>query len=659
MRFKSGQGRTVSCDIETDDLDATRIWVICAKDVHTGESWTFRLPDQLENERRRFYEFARDVGVWVFHNGLDFDVPVIHRLLLGHEGSELVPFRKVLDTLVLSRLVNYSIDGGHSLDAWGKRLNLYKGDFKDFKNGLTVKMVEYCRNDVDITTKLYWQFSNYLNDSQWAKSIECEHDTQIALTEARETGFPFDLAKATNLLSSVKQHMAMLEDEIQEAFPPVLEEVKSYKYREYVKTGEPVKIVQEAMDTYPRWEITDGKLVCYDYKKFNPGSPKDRIERLWESGWKPFDRTKTHQQFLRLKPGDYYSKTCPVLTEELYEEKKKHLEFYGWKTNEDNLQTLPEDAPAGARALSQWITLEARRSSLVEWINQVKEDGRIHGTTIHIGAWTHRGSHKAPNTANISSPFHGEPRTEVEKIKHKYDLSMRASWCVESDNWMVGTDAEGIQLRILGDWLWRHFDTDEYAMTIVNGRKEDETDIHNVNKRALGLPHLTRDDAKTFIYSWVLNAGVPKTASILRTTERMAAEARDRFERSIPGLSQFKRRLIPFIARKGGFTAYDGRFIQVPNEHKTLAGILQGGEAIIMKHAMNRWIRKAREEGINFNLLAWVHDEWQTKCIGTREEAEALGQIQRESIVEVGVELGVKCPLAGSTDIGKNWAETH
>ena len=69
-----------------------------------------------------------------------------------------------------------------------------------------------------------------------------------------------------------------------------------------------------------------------------------------------------------------------------------------------------------------------------------------------------------------------------------------------------------------------------YAQAIVNGKKEDETDIHNMNKKALGVPNGTRDMAKTFIYAWLLGAGVAKTASILNVSSNEAGNARERFE---------------------------------------------------------------------------------------------------------------------------------
>jgi DNA polymerase I-like protein with 3'-5' exonuclease and polymerase domains len=309
--------------------------------------------------------------------------------------------------------------------------------------------------------------------------------------------------------------------------------------------------------------------------------------------------------------------------------------------------------------LAKWLTLEGRRSSLVEWLGQVGEDGRIHGTINNIGAWTGRCAHKAPNTANIPSAFHGEPKTAVEEVKKNYDSHLRACWTTPSGSWLVGTDADGIQLRVLADYLWRYFDADQYAQAIMQGKKEDETDIHNVNKRALGLNHATRDMAKTFIYAWLLGAGVAKTAQILKVNQRQASQARDNFVKSIDGLAQLKNKLIPAVGEQGYFTGYDGRKVIIPSEHKALAGILQSAESVLMKHTLLRWTSEARKQGINFKLVGFIHDEYQTEVIGTKEEAEALGKLQADCMLEVGQELGFKIPTPGSYDVGKNWLDTH
>jgi DNA polymerase I-like protein with 3'-5' exonuclease and polymerase domains len=243
----------------------------------------------------------------------------------------------------------------------------------------------------------------------------------------------------------------------------------------------------------------------------------------------------------------------------------------------------------------------------------------------------------------------------VEEVKAKYDGPFRSLWKVEDGNWLVGTDAEGIQLRVLADLM----QSEEYVHAIISGTKEDQTDIHNLNRKALGLPHITRDDAKTFIYAFLLGAGNAKVGQILKVSSQQASGAVFNFMDSISGLKKLKTKIIPQIAERGYFRGYDGRKVIVPSEHKTLAGMLQNGESTIMKHACLKWIADAEKEKINFRLVTWPHDEWQTEVAGSRDAAERLGQIQRDSIEWAGKDLGLMCPLAGSTDIGKNWFDTH
>lgn len=54
--------------------------------------------------------------------------------------------------------------------------------------------------------------------------------------------------------------------------------------------------------------------------------------------------------------------------------------------------------------------------------------------------------------------------------------------------------------------------------------------------------------AKTFIYAWLLGAGVAKTGQILKVNMKEAQEARTRFEMSIDGLYNLKNTLVPYIA---------------------------------------------------------------------------------------------------------------
>ena len=129
------------------------------------------------------------------------------------------------------------------------------------------------------------------------------------------------------------------------------------------------------------------------------------------------------------------------MDEDFYNQKKKDLDRYGFTVSEANLSTLPETAPTGAKALAQWLTLEGRRSSLVEWIGQCGDDLRIHGRINNIGAWTGRCAHKDPNNASITSPLHGQLKLAVDEEKKQFDVHLRVCWTVPSGSCLVVTEA--------------------------------------------------------------------------------------------------------------------------------------------------------------------------------------------------------------------------
>jgi DNA polymerase I-like protein with 3'-5' exonuclease and polymerase domains len=56
-------------------------------------------------------------------------------------------------------------------------------------------------------------------------------------------------------------------------------------------------------------------------------------------------------------------------------------------------------------------------------------------------------------------------------------------------------------------------------------------------------------------------------------------------------------------------------------------------------------------------LLTFVHDEFQHECKAS--VAELVGKVARDAIVEAGEYYQLYCPLAGQSNIGTNWKETH
>ena len=76
-----------------------------------------------------------------------------------------------------------------------------------------------------------------------------------------------------------------------------------------------------------------------------------------------------------------------------------------------------------------------------------------------------------------------------------------------------------------------------------------------------------------------------------------------------------------------------------------------------MKVALVLFNRKIKEKNFDAKFVANIHDEWQLEVI--ESQAEQIGQLGVDSIIEAGKVLEMLCPLDGEYKIGNNWNETH
>ena len=92
-------------DIETDDLNATKIWCLSTCDVDTEHVCSY-WGDKLDKGLQALQDADKLIG----HNIIGFDIPVLKKLT----GVDLSG-KKLIDTLVLSRLFNPVREGNHGL----------------------------------------------------------------------------------------------------------------------------------------------------------------------------------------------------------------------------------------------------------------------------------------------------------------------------------------------------------------------------------------------------------------------------------------------------------------------------------------------------------------------------------------------------------------
>ncbi len=504
-------------------------------------------------------------------------------VVLSRLWGVTIPLGKQSDTLVMSRLWEPTLDG-HSLEAWGNRFGQAKIPFKEF-SVYSEEMKQYCKRDVLITERVYKHLNRMLSCFS-AESIRLEHATQYIISEQIRNGFLLDKDVALNIYTGALTEANRIEEGVIKFFPPIITE---------------------------RYSEKTGKRLKDDVESFNLASPNQIVKRLDELGWKPTVQTKTGKS---------------------------------WKICQENLNTIPDSMPDGTpmpeciKDLKKWKILETRWKTAKDWLNRMDGDGRVHGQVIIPGTVTHRASHQNPNMANIPSI------TTERGLSGLFAYECREAWTVPRGFKLVGTDAAGIQLRVLAHYM----NDPEYTKTLLEG------DIHTFNKNALGEYCKDRPTAKTFIYAWLLGAGQAKVAQILNCSVQQAGEAMDNFLRSIPALKELKRKAA-MAAQRGYLVSLDGRRIKIESDHKALSVYLQGGETVIMRMANYLWYTQAKKNKIKFKQTVWVHDEWQTET--EESKAEELGKLQVQSIIDTGEHFDLNCPLDGEYKIGNNWAETH
>lgn len=353
-------------DIETDGIEATKVHCVCVKDIDVGHTMRFG-PQEVEDALGKLGRAVVLIG----HNISGYDLPVLRRLFPGFD-----PRAVVRDTMVLARLylpdpvlkerdlavakkhpdlLPRDLIGNHNLKAWGYRIGVLKGDFKQEGRDWSTfsqEMLDYCAQDVEVSAALY-KFLESKGMSE--ESIELESAFAPLCSQISRNGFWFDIKAAEALRHQLMRKRAELED--------------------------------KAKAVWGGWEIpyVTPKKQLPKVKKveFNPTSRQHIAKYLQEEkGWKPEAFTPEGRA----------------------------------QVDEKVLSRLPWDE---AKLFGELFLIDKRLGYLAEGKHSLihyyrKETGRIHARVIHNGTVTGRCAHTSPNLGQVprvGNPFGVEFRS--------------------------------------------------------------------------------------------------------------------------------------------------------------------------------------------------------------------------------------------------------
>lgn len=575
---------------------------MCWENIRTGEKGECKTYDEIK-------EFFRQTlgGIYVGHNLLKFDGPVLRRLC-GVDVSVL----NCVDTLVLSTLYSPSIDGGHSLGAWGVRLGNKKTEFSDWSK-LSEEMVAYCHQDVSVTVQLFKRLTETLAGIGFSElTCRLQHRLTVIMDKQSHAGFYFNYTEAVVLYSQLRKLEEELQDEIRQRFPAKRELVATRQM--FRKDGSPTAIYLTDRDRFILEEDrARGTYQAFEDIEFNIGSPKQRIEKLLELGWVPEEFTEKGNP----KPFDK-GKMSPSLERFLEQNNTPEVEM-----------------------IARWMAYNGRANMINTWLDNYDErDSCIHGKLFV--ADTLRFRHQAPNTANIPAVRVNKEGKVLLGPDGYFTFEARNLWTARPGRILVGTDASGLELRMLAHFLNRPAFTD----SVVNG------DPHQYNADMVGI---SRAAAKTLVYATLYGAAAPKIAKILGVSVKEGAQIRTAFLTEL-GLQDLIDDCHGEHSR-GRIELVDGSWVVCPSPHAALNYKLQGSGARVMGVSAALADDEVTKNNWDVIKVGDIHDEDQSDC--AVDVADDFGIMRVGSIIRAGEILKLNVPLNGEYKKGLTWAETH
>ena len=631
--------RKVRGDLEANGLlkEATKVHCGVFKDIDTGEIFKFT-PEEIP----KMLAFLDDCTLWVAHNGIGYDVPLLEKLY-GYKFKGAVK-----DTLLISRLQQpdrlrpkgmEGKGGPHSLGAWGYRLGRGKPEHDDWEN-FSEAMLHRCTEDVEILALVddYLDKEAVTLGGKWDSARNMTFKLFQILRLQEEYGWLVDEGHANKSLQMLNHWMQRITRVLAPRFPKTYDVKEGKKAGVYGYIKEPfTRAGKLNHNLVPFWGDTHPVAGPHSRIVYRPMS-LDKAEEikkfLLDSGWEPLE----------------------------------------WNTNDEGEITsakLSKDDPfegvqgSMGRLVARYVQCKARRSIIEGWLEGRREDGRLPSIVTGL-AVTGRAKHSVIVNVPNNDAFFGK--------------WMRKCFTCEKGKVLVGCDAKGCQDRMLA----QRAKNDDFMNMLLNGKKEEGTDGHSLATKAVNLvlkrhnmETISRGKGKNFNFANKFGASNGKLGRMVSSNEKIGEEIKASLNEVfnaqadlVARLTKEWRKNAQKVAGKWGnirykngwFTGLDGRPVHVESEHAILVYCLQSDEAITMTAAYCFLYKKLIEIGLKWGedwaFVCFYHDEIDIEC--KEEHVETIEKWAEWSIGYAGKYFKLDyCPQQGEACHGKTWFDIH
>ncbi len=701
---------TIVYDIETTGLSIDSkihcIGLQCIQDdqIQPVKCYTSLYTPNSDGNLKGALKLLKQADILIGHNSISYDTPLIEYFF------NIKLKAQQFDTLLLSKLMFnkeqlMNMDrgistietknwGSYSLDAFGKRLGVFKDHHEDWTK-LTPEMVEYCKQDVIVTTTLYNKLKSMPNfPSQ--KVINIENKVLQIINKQKENGIYFNKEKAKELSLKLTFEKISIENELAKQFRPMfLPDGKPQKTNHKIKRKlyVPNKNYKNQWTSYkpyflPLKRYKSGKLKLPTKKKYKYFSIPHKLIYIEKEG---------EYQNIKLTKFAATDNQIKIWLKRLYNfEFTTYTDKGNVRVDRDNLEALGDYGKNLRRLMKVKKDLSQLSSANGALLNNIRKDSTI---TTHIdtnGTATGRFTSTSVNLSQIPS-----------------QIEFRELFCVPSDDYdMVGTDFDGAENVVLSELLYP-YDNGNLNHIINHGDKSKQTDLHSLNAKAMSTPThiISRNDGKSIWFGKLYGSSstltgftilgnsdytnytdaeftameerlkkriikLPnntnlfypiKKGQLVLFNEQLIKQAlfgkyvQEKLTENTIGLAELEKDLAKQYRKSQSITTLGGRVLHVNSNHKMLNYSCQGANAEAIKYYLIEYHKQCEKLGMvhghDYKQNLCIYDEVDITC--KKKWTPYLKDILKEVYTTISRQLGMQTTFTGEVRIGRNWWEIH
>lgn len=346
--------------------ERAKLWWVVVRNALTGE---VKKAAKGEITKEWLKDALKGCTHLIGHNAIKFDFPALKlfgilEYTVGYLGEPDTLFGEsviLVDTIILSRIVNPDRFGGHSLEAWGLRGSNEKIDFRKacIEQGIIGKnalqgaefsvfselMGIYCEGDTLVNVDAYNSVIKELGEHNWSQSIKLENKLADLAVRRETLGFWFDKDLAIKCVEDLTQKMEELQNKVNPILPP-----------------KPMTKGELAEFTPPNTQF------------LKSGAPSTHIIKFVQRIGGKIAENESKEYFIDFENKQYkLPHTFPLKTHKeadisnLDHVKSTLIDVYGWIPSEWAERDFTKDSK------KQSLTFEKRKTAIERWLKETKE----------------------------------------------------------------------------------------------------------------------------------------------------------------------------------------------------------------------------------------------------------------------------------------------